>query len=80
LIGACIDVKNYPHVADFREARQQMLKDGLFVADYFWYAKLGLWLASWFVGAIGLSLGYIGNGTTTMRMIGALMMGIFGSS
>ena len=77
LVGECIDVKVYPHVADFREARQQMLKDGLFETDYSWYAKLGVWLTSWFVGALAFSLGYVGGGTTSMRMVGAAMMGVF---
>merc|ERR1719443_2620009 len=77
LVGECIDVKVYPHVADFREARQQMLRDGLFETDYSWYAKLGVWLTSWFVGALAFSLGYVGGGTTSMRMVGAAMMGVF---
>lgn len=77
LIGECTDVKTYPHVKDFRQARQQMLKEGLFETSYYWYGKLVLWLASWFFGALLFSLGYVGNGTCTMRMIGAAMMGIF---
>lgn len=77
LIGECTDVVVYPHVADFRAARQQMLEDGLFETDYTWYAKLGLWLAGLFVSALALSLGFVGGGSTFSRMCGAATMGIF---
>ncbi len=77
MVGEVTDVVVYPHVADFRAARQQMLEEGLFETDYSYYLKLGIWLACWFFGSIGLSLGYIGGGSTVMRMLGAGMMGIF---
>ena len=54
-----------------------MLEEGLFETDYSYYLKLGIWLTCWFFGSIGLSLGYIGGGSTVMRMLGAGMMGIF---
>jgi delta8-fatty-acid desaturase len=77
LIGECTDVVVYPHVADFRAARQQMLEDGLFQTDYTWYAKLGVWLAGLFFSSLGLSLGLIGGGSTFARMVGAAIMGVF---
>ena len=45
LIGICTDVVVYPHVADFRQARQEMLADGLFQTDYTYYAKYAPLLA-----------------------------------
>jgi delta8-fatty-acid desaturase len=77
LIGKCNDAKVYEHVLDFREARQEMLKQGLFETDYGWYAKLTVWLVTLFLSALALSLGLIGGGGTCARMIGAAMMGIF---
>ena len=67
----------YPHVADFRAARQELLCRGLFETDYRWYAKLGLWLASLFFSSLALSLGLVGGGAGWVRMLGAAIMGIF---
>ena len=36
LVGECSDVIVYPHVADFRAARQKMLEEGWFETDYTW--------------------------------------------
>jgi delta8-fatty-acid desaturase len=77
LIGECLDVVVYPHVADFREARQQMLREGLFDTDYVYYGKLGSFLALLYFTSLGLSLGVVGGGGTGARMLGAAFMGIF---
>ena len=77
LIGECTDVVVYPHVADFRAARQQMLQEGLFDTDYTYYAKLSLWMTSLFVSSLALWLGWVGGGTTAVRMFGAAIRGIF---
>jgi delta8-fatty-acid desaturase len=77
LIGECSDVVVYPHVADFRKARQQMLEQGLFQTDYTYYGKLSMWLATLFLSSVGISLGWVGGGSSGMRMFGAAIMGIF---
>lgn len=76
LVGEVTDCVVYPHVADFRAARQEMLRRGLFETDYRYYAKHGCWLAFLFTSALGLSLGSIGSGSAAMRMLGAAVMGI----
>ena len=76
LVGEVTDCVVYPHVADFRAARQEMLRRGLFETDYRYYAKHGCWLAFLFTSARGLSLGSIGSGSAAMRMLGAAVMGI----
>jgi delta8-fatty-acid desaturase len=76
LVGEVTDVVVYPHVADFRAARQEMLRQGLFETDYTYYAKLGTWMAFLFVTSVLLSLGHIGGGGAGMRMLGAAIMGI----
>ena len=80
LVGEVTDVVVYPHVADFRAARQEMLRQGLFETDYTWYAKLGAWLTSLFVTSIVLSLGPemgIMEHCTATRLLGAAIMGLF---
>lgn len=80
LVGDVTDVVVYPHVADFRAARQEMLRQGLFETDYTWYAKLGAWLATLFVTSILLSLGPemgLMKPCTATRMVGAAIMGLF---
>ena len=69
--------KRYPHVADFREARQQMLREGLFETDMMYYYKLGSWLAFLFRSALALSLDFVGGGTFGAHMLGAAILGIF---
>ena len=76
LVGEVVDVPSYPHVADFRAARQEMLRRGLFQTDYRYYAKLGCWLCLLFTSALGLSLGYIGSGSAGLRLLGAAVMGV----
>jgi len=76
LVGEVTDVVVYPHVADFRKARQELLRRGLFETDYRYYAKIGCWLALLFTSALGLSLGVIGSGSGAMRMLGAAVMGM----
>jgi delta8-fatty-acid desaturase len=77
LVGEVTDVKVEPHVADFRAARQEMLRQGLFKTGYRFYAKLSIWMASLFVSAVALSLGFVGGGGGYARMFGAGIMGVF---
>jgi len=77
LVGVCTDVVVYPHVADFRKARQEMLDEGLFDTDYSYCLKLGTFIASWFVASLLLSLDVVGGGTTLAHFAGAVCMGIF---
>jgi len=77
LVGEVTDCPVYPHVADFREARQQMLREGLFETDMMYYYKLGSWLAFLFGSALALSLDFVGGGTFGAHMLGAAILGIF---
>ena len=76
LVGEVTDVVVYPHVADFRAVRRELLRRGLFRTDYRFYAKHGCWLALLFVAGLGLSLGSLGSGSGAMRMLGAATMGV----
>lgn len=81
LIGEVSDCPVYPHVADFRAVRQQLLKEGLFETDMTYYYKLGAFIASIFLTALALSLDLIGlglgAGTFAAHMLGAALLGIF---
>jgi len=77
LVGEVTDCVVYPHVADFRAARQEMLRQGLFETDNRYYLKLGAWLATLFFGSLAMSLGHVGGGGACVRMLGAAIMGIF---
>lgn len=81
LIGEVTDCPVYPHVADFRGVRQQLLEEGLFETDMTYYYKLGSFIASLFLTALGLSLDVIGlglgAGTFAAHMLGAAFLGIF---
>jgi len=78
LVGEVTDVVEYPHVADFRAARQELLRQGLFRTDYTYYAKLGTWLIVLFLSGIALSLGLVGDGESyAARLFGAAVMGVF---
>ena len=65
-MGEVTDVIVYPHVADFRKVRQELLRRGLFETDLRYYAKHGCWLAFLFLSALGLSLGAIGGALRTV--------------
>lgn len=43
LVGEVTDVVVYPHVKDFRAARQELLRRGLFKTDMRFYARHGCW-------------------------------------
>mmetsp|Transcript_120153 Transcript_120153/g.340071 ORF Transcript_120153/g.340071 Transcript_120153/m.340071 type:complete len:549 (+) Transcript_120153:61-1707(+) len=73
LVGEVSDFVVYPHVTDFREIRQELLRRGLFETDMRSYLKLGTWLSFLLFGALWLSLG----ATTSRRMGGAAMTGVF---
>jgi len=75
LVGEVTDVAVYPHVADFRAARQELLRRGLFETDMRYYAKHGCWLAFLFTSALCLSLGKCGE-SGWLRMAGAAVMGV----
>mmetsp|Transcript_31937 Transcript_31937/g.101491 ORF Transcript_31937/g.101491 Transcript_31937/m.101491 type:complete len:560 (+) Transcript_31937:89-1768(+) len=73
-IGEVSDYKVYPHVADFRRVRQELLRRGLFETDMRFYWKMASWHALLFFGALYMSLG---GASTAARMGGAAVMGIF---
>jgi cytochrome b involved in lipid metabolism len=77
LVGEATNVIVYDHVADFRKARQEMLRRGLFETDMRYYAKMSCWYAFLFLSALCLSLGYVGGGGAAARLLGAAVMGIF---
>jgi len=74
LIGECVDVEVWPHVADFRRIRQELLRRGLFETDMRFYAKMAVWHALLFLTALYLSLGCE---SCAAHMLGAAVMGIF---
>lgn len=76
LVGEVTDVVVYPHVADFRAARQEMLRRGLFETDYRFYAKHAAWQATLFLTSLALSFDAIGGGGWGAHMLGAALMGI----
>ena len=73
-VGEVTDVELYPHVRDFREIRQELLRQGLFETDMRYYMVLGTWLLTLFCTSIAFSL-Y--SSTAWGRMGGAALMGIF---
>jgi len=73
-VGEVTDVVVWPHVEDFRKARQELLRRGLFETDYRFYARLGAWLATLFFGSLYLSLGCE---SYSAHMWGAVAMGVF---
>lgn len=74
LVGEVTDYEVYPHVADFRAVRQELLRKGLFETDIRSYAKLGAFIATLFFLAIGCSM----HGTSTAtRLLGAVFLGLF---
>merc|ERR1711871_751538 len=77
LVGEVTDVVVYPHVADFRAVRDLLLREKAFESNYWWFARLGVWLVSLFTAAITLSLGVLGDGSTSHRLAGAAIMGLF---
>jgi delta8-fatty-acid desaturase len=74
LVGEVTDVPVYPHVADFRKVRQEMLRRGLFETDYSYYAKHGCFLAFLFFSGLHLSLAPGYGGAT--RLLGAALIGM----
>lgn len=74
LIGEATDVTVPPHVQDFREVRQELLRRGLFETDMRFYAKMGAWLLSLFLLSLYLSIGCT---STRSHMLGAAVMGLF---
>jgi len=64
----------WPHVADFRRVRQELLRRGLFETDKGFYFKMFTFCAFLWLGALYLSLG---GESCSMRMLGAAIMGIF---
>mmetsp|Transcript_89898 Transcript_89898/g.159955 ORF Transcript_89898/g.159955 Transcript_89898/m.159955 type:complete len:559 (-) Transcript_89898:102-1778(-) len=74
LIGEAVDVEVPPHVADFRQVRQELLRRGLFETDMRFYGKMAAWLVSLFLLSLYLSLGFTSAGA---HMAGAAVMGLF---
>mmetsp|Transcript_59198 Transcript_59198/g.183831 ORF Transcript_59198/g.183831 Transcript_59198/m.183831 type:complete len:557 (-) Transcript_59198:226-1896(-) len=74
LVGEVSDYAVFPHVADFRAIRQELLRRGLFKTDMRFYAKMGTWLVALFCCALWLSIGCTSCGA---HMCGAAVLGIF---
>ena len=76
LIGemAAGEIVVWPHVADFRRIRQELLRRGLFETSMGYYAKMAAWHVFMWLGALYLSLG---GASCAMRMAGAAAMGVF---
>eukprot|EP00927_Polykrikos_kofoidii_P031229 TRINITY_DN2688_c0_g1_i1.p1 TRINITY_DN2688_c0_g1~~TRINITY_DN2688_c0_g1_i1.p1 ORF type:complete len:587 (-),score=85.99 TRINITY_DN2688_c0_g1_i1:59-1756(-) len=72
--GEVTDCKVPPHVADFREVRQELLRRGLFETDWRFYLKMGVFLVFLFCTSLWFTLGSV---STVGRMMGAVVMGIF---
>jgi len=68
LVGEVTDIVVEPHVADFRNLRQEMLCEGLFETNYVFYAKLCTWMVSLFICSVALSIGAIGGGAMWARL------------
>jgi delta8-fatty-acid desaturase len=64
----------WPHVADFRRVRLELLRRGLFETDMHFYAKMAAWHAALFLSSLYLSLGCT---SCTAHMSGAVLMGVF---
>lgn len=74
LIGEVTDVPVYPHVQDFRNIRQELLRRGLFETDPTYYYKMYAWYATIFITSLYLTLVCE---STLAHMSGAVMMGLF---
>lgn len=74
LIGEVTDAPVYPHVQDFRNIRQELLRRGLFETDPSYYYKMFTWYACLFVTSLYLTLACQ---STLAHMIGAVCMGFF---
>jgi len=64
----------WPHVADFRRIRQELLRRGLFETDMRYYAKMFAWHALLLLSGLYLSLGF---SSCTAHMAGASLIGVF---
>eukprot|EP00429_Kryptoperidinium_foliaceum_P019279 CAMPEP_0176038814 /NCGR_PEP_ID=MMETSP0120_2-20121206/19238_1 /TAXON_ID=160619 /ORGANISM="Kryptoperidinium foliaceum, Strain CCMP 1326" /LENGTH=552 /DNA_ID=CAMNT_0017372209 /DNA_START=125 /DNA_END=1783 /DNA_ORIENTATION=+ len=74
LIGEVTDYTVFPHVADFRAVRQELLRRGLFETDMRYYAKMCTWYMLLLLSSLYLSL----HGQHAMiRMSGAVGIGLF---
>jgi len=74
LVGEVSDYTVFPHVADFRAVRQELLRRGLYETDMRFYAKMGTWYAFLLTSSLYLSL--YGQQAVT-RMVGAIGIGLF---
>jgi len=76
LIGemAAGEIVVWPHVADFRRVRLELLRRGLFETDMRYYYKMIAWHALLLLGGLYLSLG---PHSAAVRMLGAATIGIF---
>ena len=68
------EIEVWPHVADFRRVRQELLRRGLFETDMGYYRTMAAWTALLWLGGLYLSLCFEGCAT---RMLGAAVMGVF---
>jgi delta8-fatty-acid desaturase len=68
------EIEVYPHAADFRRIRQELLRRGAFETDMGYYGKQAAWHALLWCGGLYLSLGFE---SCTAHMLGAAVIGIF---
>mmetsp|Transcript_50538 Transcript_50538/g.159105 ORF Transcript_50538/g.159105 Transcript_50538/m.159105 type:complete len:556 (+) Transcript_50538:122-1789(+) len=74
LVGEVSDYTVYPHVADFRAVRQELLRRGLFKTGMRFYAKMGTFLLALLSCALWLS---VGCSSLAAHMCGAAVLGVF---
>jgi len=68
------DCKLEPMVKEFRELTKELQKKGYYQTNYWWYFRLALWLAFWYISAWRLVLyqdSFIGH------MLSAVCLGIY---
>ena len=74
LIGQVTDVPVYPHVEDFRNIRQELLRRGLFETNMNYYYKMFAWYGALFITSLYLTLRCQ---STMAHIVGAMTMGLF---
>tara|TARA_B100000945_G_C20419352_1_gene616921 strand:+ start:418 stop:1800 length:1383 start_codon:yes stop_codon:yes gene_type:complete len=77
LIGKVLADKLSDHLLAFRNLRQILLKNDMFVTNYKYYTILGCILLMLFTTSISLSCGMLDIFSYNMRLVGGFLLGIF---
>jgi delta8-fatty-acid desaturase len=77
LVGKVLPTKVPDHLIAFRNLRQTLLKNNLFLTNHMYYLKLSCVFAFIFITSICLSMGIMDNCSYQMRLVGASTLGIF---